>query len=357
MTFISRSIGLFSFTLSLSCAGSTIPTVEDPNYIDDTHKNISETVVEWADIVDHKVSSWVDNGEDNETDSVDSASELPKETLEEEINYVDSFFQTGKYLDETDNTYILLRTDSYFQSKESADFGVKLRAQMPFRKSKRNLKIFIEDVTADNARNVLLDKEEAPSLGINYYRPETYGINSKYSLGLSGIDPYVRVRYNKFFKPDNWYIDIAQTFQYSTDDKFEEDTNLYFDRQFEDMSLLRLQFYRATHQEIDGMDYGMSIQYYFSQKRDNTGLRLSQTFFGNTKYPYMVDDSIDPPLTKTYGGINNYTSTLTWRRNIWRKWFYYEVRPAVSFQKLYDWDPNYTIRIFFDFYFGKFDKI
>jgi len=355
--FVSRSVVVLLLLNSYSFADTNSSIPQESSYIDDAHKDISEMVVEWADIVDTKLSTWLEDDEANATQQVESPSELPKETLEEEVNYVDSFFQTGKYLDETDSTYILLRTESFFQSKESADFGLKLRAQMPFRKSKKNLKIFIEDVTAENARNVLQDKEETPSIGLNYYRPETYGINSKYSLGLSGIDPYVRARYNKFFKTENWYIDIAQSFQYSTDDKFEEDTEFYFDRQFEDMSLLRLQFYRATHQEIDGMDYGMSIQYYFSQKRDNTGLRLSQTFFGNTEYPYVVNENVDPPLTKIYGGVNTYTSTLTWRRNVWRKWFYYEVRPAVSFQKMYDWDPNYSIRIFFDFYFGKFDKI
>jgi len=355
--FISRNVIVISLLFSLSYADHNTSSTYESNFIDDTHHELSHTVMEWSDIVDTKLSTWLEDDEANATQQVESASELPKETLEEEVNYVDSFFQTGKYLDETDNTYILLRTESFFQSKESADFGLKLRAQMPFRKSKKNLRIFIEDVTSDNARNVLQDKDEAPSLGLNYYRPETYGINSKYSIGFSGIDPYVRARYNKTFKTENWYIDIAQSFQYSTDDKFEEDTNLYFDRQFENMSLLRLQLYRATHQEIDGMDYGMSIQYYFSQKKDNTGLRLSQTFFGNTEYPYVVNDNVDPPLTKTYGGVHTYTSTLTWRRNVWRKWFYYEVRPAVSFQKMYDWDPNYSIRIFLDFYFGKFDKI
>ena len=355
MIFISRSIVVLSLLISLSHADTNTSMVEESNYIDDTHKNISESVIEWADIVDTKLSDWLEDEEQNAT-QVENVSELPSETLEQQINYVDSFFQTGKYLDETDNTYILLRTEGFFQSKESEDYGLKLRAQMPFRKSRKNLKIFIEDVTADNARNVLQDKDESPSLGLNYYRPERYGINSKYSLGFSGIDPYVRARYNKIFLTHDWSIDVAQTFQYSTDDKFEEETNLYFDRELEDMRFLRLQLYRATHQEIDGMDYALSVQYYCCRKK-NTGLRLSQTFFGNTKYHYNPYKSTDPYELETYGGIHNYETTLTWRRNVFRKWFYYEVRPSVSFQKQYDWDPNYSIRIFFDFYFGKFDQI
>lgn len=329
---------------------------KEHNYIDDMHKSISETVLEWSEYLDIKVNDWLEDDKKDETKIVEKASQLPADTLEERTNYVDSFFQTGKYLDETDNTYIRLRTEADFQSKESADYGLRLSAQLPFKRSRKNLKIFIEDVTADNARNFFQDEDQSPSLGLNYYRPENFGINSKYSVGFQGIDPFVRARYNKVFEPDDWLIDLIQAFQYSTDDKFEEETNIFFDREFQDMGLFRVHLHRSTHQEVDGMDYAMSLEYYCCKKK-NTGLRFSQTFIGNTEYHYIDDNGIGPDQIKTYGGINNYISAVTWRRNVWRKWFYYELRPAVSFQKQYDWDPNYSIRVIFDFYFGKFDKI
>jgi hypothetical protein len=328
-------------------------TQDESNLIDDTHEAISETVMVWSENLDKTISGWLEDKKKDPEEMVDRVSKLPAKTLEDQVNYVDTFFQTGKYLDETNNTYIRLRTQGYFQSKESADYGLRLSAQLPFKRSRKNLTIFIEDVTTDNADNILQDDSEAPSLGISYFRPEKYGINSKYSLGLQGIDPYVRARYNRFFNPNDWLIDLSQAFQYSVDDNFEEETNIYFDRQFEDLTLFRVHLHRSTHQEIDGMDYAMSLEYYCCRKK-NTGLRFSQTFIGNTEYPYLVDNGIDAPYRKTFSGINNYVTTVTWRRNVWKNWFFYEVRPAVSFHKQYDYDPNYTIRVFFDFYFGKF---
>jgi len=360
MTIISRSIIVSSLLLTLSYADTNtttddanITTQQESNFIDDTHKVISDSVLEWSEKIDITLNDWLEDDKQS-ADAVEKASQLPAETLEDRSNYVDSFFQTDKYLDETDNTYIRLRTEGYFQSKESADYGVKLSAQLPFNRSRKNLKIFINDVTDESARNIFQDEDQSPSLGVNYYRPENFGINSKYSLGFSGIDPYARARYNKLFTPGDWLIDIVQAFQYSTDDKFEEETNFFFDREMQNMGLFRAQLHRSTHQEIDGMDYAMSLQYYCCRKK-NTGLRFSQTFIGNTEYPYIVDNAVEPPLTKTYGGINNYITAVTWRRNVWRKWFYFELTPAVSFQKQYDWDPNYQVRLFFDFYFGKFD--
>jgi hypothetical protein len=349
----SKSIFIISLLLTLTYADTNTTLEEESNYIDDMHKTISQEVLEWSDKIDVTLSDWLEDDK-NQTKKVEKVTELPDDTLEEKTNYVDSFFQTDKYLDETDNTYIRLRTEGYFQTKESADYGVRLSAQLPFKRSRKNLKIFINDVTDENAKNLLQDTDESPSLGLNYYRPENFGINSKYSLGFSGIDPFARARFNKLFTPGDWLIDIVQAFQYSTDDKFEEETNLFFDREIQDMGLFRTYLHRSTHQEIEGMDYAMSLQYYCCSKK-NTGLRFSQTFIGNTEYPYVFNEGVEPPVTKTYGGINNYLTSVTWRRNVWRKWFYFELTPAVSFQKQYDWDPNYTVRLSFDFYFGKFD--
>lgn len=289
----------------------------------------------------------------NETNTTIVAANVPENTLEDRVKSADSFFQSNKYLDETDNTYIRVRVGSYFQSKESSDFDLTLRAQMPFRKSKKNLKIFVENITLDNAEDILKDDREAPDIGIHYFKPEKR-IKSRYSIGLGGIDPFVKARYNMPIRTNRWLIDLVQSFKYSTDDKFEEETNIYFDKEVGKKSLFRIQLHRKTQENIVGMDYALSLQYYRSLKKD-TGFGFGQLFFANTKYQYTVDSGAEPPQTKNYAGIHNYVTSLSWRENIWRKWFYYEVRPSVSFHKQYDYEPNYRIRLFFDFYFGKFN--
>ena len=100
------------------------------------------------------------------------------------------------------------------------------------------------------------------------------------------------------------------------------------------------------------MNYALSAQYFRSTKKD-TGFGFGQTFFGNTEYEYTTEEGVPNPKTKKYGGIHDYVTSFTWRANIWRKWFYYEVRPSVSFHKQYDYEPNYRVRFFLDFYFGQ----
>jgi hypothetical protein len=398
---ILKGIIVFSLAFSVCYAESNETNPEESYYVDDVHHTISETVIEWADILDVKVSNWLADKntteiesnttisesnatlletnttaeelevfkktkEDNttsvknyrtedKTDEPADASKASVNTLEEKVLAVDQFFQNDRYLDETEHTYIRVRLQSFLQTKGSNDFDLKLRAQAPFSRSKKHLKIYIDDLTLDNADNTLRDASDddkgTPDIGLHYYAP-LRKINSRYSIGLSGIDPFVKARYNMPIMINEWRMDTVQLFEYSTDDKFEEETTFYFDRSWSDRSLVRIQLQRGTREETKGMDYLLSAQYFKATEIDS-GFGIAQSFYGNTKYEYTVNGSAGLPETETFGGINTYITTLSWRQNIWRKWFYYEIRPSVSFERQYDYEPNYRALIFLDFYFGK----
>ncbi|WP_415408181.1 hypothetical protein ACLHDG_06420 [Sulfurovum sp. CS9] len=351
---IFRTITLLSLLLSLSNADINSTTQNEPHYIDETHTTLSKEVLEWSNTIDTTLSGWL---EDNETNTTTIEPDISTHTIENnQTRSIDSFFQSNKYFNETNDAFIRVRIDSEFQSKESSDFHLRLETQLPLRKSKKSFKIFVDDLTLDNVQNIIKNEEKdhaAPDIGVHYFAPETYGIDSRYSVGFGRSYFFVSARYFMSLNAGEWKIDPTQLFKYSTKDAFEEETNIYFDKQLTDLSLFRIQFHRKTEDKTDGMDYAFSLQYYWSPKKD-TGIRLSQSFFGNTEYPYVVDKNTEPPQIKTYGGINNYATSLSWRQNIWRKWFYYEVRPGVNFHKYHDYEANYTFRFFLDFYFGEF---
>lgn len=347
-----RNILLLTLFLSFSYADSNSTSQTELTYIDETHKTVSDKVITWSDALDTRISGWFGDDDSNATTKTQRKQAIrpPKKR----VKSVDSFFQNKKYLDEAEETYMTLRLDSEFSSLESDDFRVKLGGQIALSKSKKRFKFFVDNVDTDNIRDITAeDASSSPEVGFHYFTPEKYGVESKYSLGLRGIDPFVRARYFMTFETDTWYIEPSQMFKYSVDDKFEEETNIYFDRHFDDLSLFRFVIHRGTQEKRKGMDYDFTFQYYWSPIAD-MGLRVSQSFIGNTKYPYIVDPTIEPSQTKTYGGIYDYISSFSLRQNIWRKWFFYEVRPGVSFHKDHDYEANYTLRVFFDFHFGDF---
>ncbi|BDY13340.1 hypothetical protein HCR_16520 [Hydrogenimonas cancrithermarum] len=329
-------------------------TSQQEGYMDELHKSFSEKVLEWSDMVDVTLSEWL-GGEENSTEPGRAKSE--EEKLLKERTSTDAFFQSDKYLGETDDTYLRVRFDTQFQNREENEFNVRVSAHLPLSRSKKRFNLFVEDVNKDNAKNVLEDTDEknaAPRLGINYFAPEAYGVRSKYSIGLVGIHPYVRARYNILFETGEWIIEPVQSFEYSTKYQFEEETDLYFDTQPNDVSLFRLQLYRKTETRTDGMDYAFIFSYFYTGSRE-TGWRVSQTFWGNTQYSYSVDDGTEPPvMSEPYGGISDYRTELSWRRNVWRKWFFYELMPSVNFHRRHDYRPNYAFRFYLDFYFGTY---
>ncbi|PTB83510.1 hypothetical protein C9926_02555 [Sulfurovum lithotrophicum] len=321
-------------------------------YIDHTHNMISKTVLEWSHSLDNTLSRWLGN-KDTYCKKVQSCDTNP---TKEKIT-VDAFFQKNKYFNETENTFIRLRTDTLLQTKESHKFNLRVSAQIPFSRSKKNFKFFLDDLNVDTTKNVLQNKEEEnkvfSEIGLHYFVPKNDGIISRYSLGIKGLSAFVRGRYSMDFHVGHWKIEPVETLKYSSDDGFEEETNIYFDKKFEKSSLFRIQLHRKTQEDMAGMDYAISLKYYWSPI-PKTGFRISQAFLGNTKYSYTVDNTIDPVKTDEFSGINNYVTSFSWRQNIWRDWLYYEVTPSVNFHIDHEYKANYAVRIFFDFYFGKY---
>ncbi|WP_151900186.1 hypothetical protein [Sulfurimonas hydrogeniphila] len=138
-----------------------------------------------------------------------------------------------------------------------------------------------------------------------------------------------------------------QIFEYSSKESFTERTFIYFDNTLTDRSLLRLTLHRETKTKVKGMDYDISAQYYWNFNKKNI-LSISEIFSGNTEY--TTEQS-----SKKYSGINNYATVLTFRKNIWKKWFFYQISPSVNFHKENSYKANYAIAFLINLYFGDFD--
>jgi hypothetical protein len=322
---------------------------ENGSWVDDYHESISEEVVEWAESIDRTLYEWLGGDEENAT-ARHTATDLERERKNN-----DAFFQTRKYLNETSRAYIRLRVDTSVRSLESDDTNFHVRVHLPLSRTRKRLKFFIEDLNEDNAENLVKRSDEttesdSPKFGLNYFAPEAYGIHSKYSLGLSGLHPYVRGRYNMVFEPGVWVIEPVQTFQYSERSDFSEWTNLYFDTEPWEETLFRIRLSRGTRAHEKGMPYGIALSF-SRETAGHSGVRLVQSFAGHTRYEYTPDGSDE---TRRYSGIYNYTTAVGYRRSVWKKWLYLEAIPSVNFHKEHDYRPNYSFFLLFDLFFGNY---
>lgn len=336
-------------------ANTTTNTFEE--YIDEKQKNISDKVIEWSENIDDKFSSWASSDENNNSGDEKEA-KINERFLSAEENRIDLFFQSEKFIDETEKRFVRLRLGTLVQSKDSSTMHYRVGVQIPLSQTKKRFKLFIDNIEEDYFRDatapIAAETIKDPSIGISYFSPEYEGVKSKYSIGIGGSHPYIRARYSKVFNADKYKIEPTQQFKHSTKYDFSEESNIYFDRAIREFSLFRMTLHRKTQAHVKGMDYSVAFAYYYTTSK-KTGLSLSQSFWGNTKYKYILNSSTNPvTYSREYGGISDYVTALSWRKSVWRKWFAYEVQPAISFHRQYDYKANYMLRINFDFYFGAF---
>ncbi|MDF1881721.1 hypothetical protein JHD50_10490 [Sulfurimonas sp. MAG313] len=354
--FLSLVLQANDVNTSISHINDTNITNEDvngseDNYIDAFHKRASSYVQHLSGYADATLINMADYLENNETNT----SRNDKSITSDNKEAVDFFFLQEKYLDETDNSYIAIRPLIRFSSKEKEEYNFKISAHLALSKSKKRFKFFLNDVDKDNADNILSEDpiQSTPSFGLNYFAPKTYGIASKYSLGLSGIYPFARARYSKEFHPGSWIIEPVQKFKYSSKDEFEEETQIYFDKKLTELSLFRILFIRRTKSGEKGMPYDGSVSLFYAPSK-GLGLSVSQYFNASTRYDYTQDINATLSKAHQFSGIINYGTSVTLRQNILRPWFFYEIRPGVNFHKQYDYKPNYTVEFFLDIFVGNF---
>jgi hypothetical protein len=277
--------------------------------------------------------------------------------VEEEKESADEFFLTRKFLEERDRSFVRVSYAKKYNSLESDPSAFTVRARLSLGRSKKRLKLFIEDFDENSAKNIGTSGEDtSPSIGVDFFSKTRFGIRPKYSIGFRGIDPFARARFSYQTGFGRWKFEPVQTFtetfetQDSFKDTFSETTEFYLDTPTSESTLLRFVLDRGTESRVDGMRYDGFVQWFWSP-REHAGLNLSLGFNGNTKYNNTVVYT-DPPLIEEENRVYNYLFSIRWRENIWKKWLFYEITPGVNYHEIHDYRPNYNINLRIDLFFG-----
>lgn len=261
---------------------------------------------------------------------------------------IDEFFLTRKLLEERDRSYVRVSFIQKYNSLEEDTSEVTVRARLSLGRSKKRLRLFIEDFNDDSAKNIgAAGKDNSPSIGVDIFSREKFGITPKYSIGFRGIDPFARARYRYEKKFEKWRFEPVQTFTYSLKDEFSEITELYLDIPTSEHAFLRFLFDRGTQSGANGMHYDGFIQWFWNPRK-NRGLSATLGFNGSTHY----QNTLITPASAEENKVFNYFFSIGWRENIFKPWLFYELGPGVNYHEIHDYRPNYNIHFKIDLFFG-----
>ena len=273
-----------------------------------------------------------------------------EETLRNKEKEIEEFFLTRKLLEERDRSYIRLSFLQSINSLEDESFKAKVSARVSLTRSRKRIKLFIENLDDDNAKNLgKTNDKDSPSFGLERESRNIFGIKPRYSIGFKGIDPFVRARYSLEKAANSWRFRPVQTFTYSLEEEFSELTELYFDKPTSESTLFRFLVDRGTKSYIKGMQYDAFIQWFY-KPREHAGLSFNFGANGNTKYINTINEL--PLVVEEENRMFNYLFLLRWRENFWKKWLFYEISPGINYHETHEYRPNYNIFIGIDMFFG-----
>jgi len=244
--------------------------------------------------------------------------------------WVDGFFAgPNEVYTEEPGTQLRVIGASRFQEHDGDDNELKVRARVELPSAQHRLSLMFrnDDDTSDELRNDLDSRPEEVGQNNTGYRaalrwmvdmPDRMDVDLDAGV-RSELTGFVRARY-RFTNP---IANTLATFRFTEKmywedpDGFGANSLFEVDRPFTENSTVRL----ASEWEISEEFNEMGRGWYFNQSAsvyfrlgDQSGIGASAGFDG---------------FTSPVSAIKTWRTSVRFRRNIWRRWFFYEVEPYV----------------------------
>lgn len=259
--------------------------------------------------------------------------------------------KNSQFLNLSDNSYVRLRGGYIYNYRGTSEFthSISARLKIPRTKDKLNLIIGDETRQSEDLNFKGTDREtdnNSVALGFNNIFGLFKTVKSSFRAGFSGVtNPYAKWRLQYGVLAGSWFINAEQILRYSRKSKFEEWTNLTFMRRTSSTNLFSLLFQRSTQDDLPGMQY--LIQPAHMHALENGSLTVFAGMYGRTKTLGNGDLGYEAKR-----GIYAYSIGVGLRKQTSKKYIVYNLQPAISFQDVYNYKPNYIFTASLEFYFG-----
>lgn len=314
-------------------------SAEEEGWADTYHRYFTHKLHTFSYHLDEKLSSYDYLFETNAT-KIDHQNDTTESKDEPPINdWFSSFFKDEIFNEVYTKSYALWKTTlkyDYKANKLKPFTSFRASLALPKTRNRVNLYIENEDEEEKRRRSGYRDMTEG-SIGLRYTLPVKNYIHSFASVGIHSYDnPYLLTHFWLPYDIGRWRNRVSQSFKYSNEYHFEEETNLYFDRFTDEDAMFRIHLGRNSKQEIDGMGYYSALSYSKTTKF-NKGYQIGVSALGQTQ-----------PENE----ITKYSLYGVYKQNIYRKWLYYEIEPRVEWEKQYDFETNYILQVSIEIFFG-----
>ena len=220
-------------------------------------------------------------------------------------------------------------TELRYSKIDGVEPGVRLRGKLYLpRINERISLIFSEDRgegSNDINQSALLNDPQSTKVNLEINLNKNQRSRFDFRLGLrSGLNLHTSVRY-RFEDPvsTNMLQRLTQTVYYTQSKGFGAFTQYQLDRELNATTLLRWTNELRTEQELDGVEWGTSLNHVTSYE-NNLAVSYFARMGGSSEQSF----------------VSQYQAGMRVRRNIARPWLFIEVAPGYSWDKVDEKSPR-----------------
>ncbi len=319
--------------------------------IDNVHKYVTHKVKVVSSNADEQVTDWaLAIKDDNTTKSKKRVKE--NNASASMSDYFSNFFKDETFLNANNQSYLRVRIGPEFNMRETHKFKAAVSFNINLPHTEDSLKLFIgEEADADVNDKVPDPQAKDASVGLKYFIPEFLdGFKTDFTAGITGINPFVRARFQYPFDFYDWRLRPIQEIQYSIEDEIEEETRMYFDRRISSTEMVRILLKRESETQKEGQRYSAQLAY-FNTLQYQEGFNGYIAVSGDSQYFVNHPDYV--PDGYEHSGIDNYRLGMVYKEQFFREWLFYEVEPIVEWDRKYYYKENYIFKATLELWFGK----
>ncbi len=298
-------------------------------------------------------SQWILSAELNLPDPGDSpgtdytTADRMQKSISENINsaaqWIDSFFDDDRFIAEDASTKLRLSESVFLEHDDGPEYKTKVSLSIDIPKTKKRLRVFVaseEDTekTPDTLFNRVEQSEEAAAAGVQYFAKATKERNLSLTTGikLDSTEFFIGPRYRRTFKFDTWNLRFTQRVRWLSSKGWEVPTRFDFERLLTDKLFFRHTVEGRWREQDNGYRYEIRPSI-IQQLHTKKAIEYQWNTLFKTSPNHRLDNSV---------------LRIRYRRNLKRKWLFYEINPQIAFRNDEDFEPKAGITFQIEVVFG-----
>ena len=268
-------------------------------------------------------------------------------SISENINaaarWIDSFFDDERHIAEDATTKLRFGQSVFLEYSDTPEYKTRVNLSIEIPRTENRLRVFIAseddtDKTPDTLFNRVETSEDTAAAGVQFFAQSSDRQNLSLTTGikLESTEFFIGPRYRYNFKLDNWLLRFTQRVRWFSSMGWEATTRFDFERLLGKQLFFRQTLDGRWREEDEGYRY--EIRPSLIQRLAN---KKAIEYQWNTLFKTRPNHRVDSTVL-----------LVRYRRNIFRKWLFYEINPQLAMRNDEDFDPKAGITFQLEVVFG-----